>query len=1459
LMAEVFVSGHYVYMSAWYSTGTCSSSDATGCELMVFDISGIEATSVMAHSLEAGSLQVRDNAIINNQLTVGGGLNIGNGGLFSGGSVGIGVTTASSALYVQQLGTGPAASFIGGNIGIGTSTTSSTLQIVGNSVIGFAPSASGPSSGLAVSGNVGIGITTANSTLSVAGGAHIGSLRQGIAAPTDGLFVDGNVGIGATTSNNLLDVWGATNITGNLTLGGVSLVSDGTATAPSYSFSGDTNTGIFRPGTDALGLSTGGSSRLTVTAAGLVGIGTTSPAASFQVNSGANSTVINSSGNVGIGTTSPRMPLEVVGNGTYSALFTNGNIGIGTSIANGSLIIGSGGPSGTGNVGIGLTGFAYPSFKLQVAGNIGPDQGPTIAATTQTATTIDTTGTVGQGSSVAIGPDGFPIISYGVATSSIRVTKCGNAACSSGNTSTVLASGNNYNQETSVVIGTDGLPLVGYLINTGGSGSVTIVKCGNASCSAGNTSTVVFSTEAAPGPDYVSIAIGTNGNPVVAYSRSSSTTRLISCGNASCSAGNIDTSIGSGNDRPPIKAVIGTDGFPLIPFVNASDATFHVVHCGNAGCTSGNTNTTVDSGATNGGFSGGVAIGSDGLPIISYYNNSALDLIVIHCGNISCSSGNIKTSVDTENNVGSWSSMTIGTDGLAIIAFSDDTNLDLRVFHCSNIACTTGTATSIDTANNVGTNSSIAIGTDGLPFISFYDSSSGDARVIKCATVSCNATTGTALTGGSSLGNWMPNSRSFGAAFETVNTYQIANPSTFQRLSILSGGAERLSINPQGNVGIGTSAANGLLDIQKALFGAPSLTGKYLSISASTFTDQTTASSGTATNMAFNSIAQPTLAAANAPVTTTNAYSFYLAGAPVSGTNELVNNSIALGIAAGAVGTGTTASYGLYVNAQTGAASNYGAVFATGNVGIGFTSPGSNLDVFNTTSSSDVNILRVLSNVGGTGTVKFRVDSDGDVFSDGGTAMGTPADVAENYPVLDEAIEAGDLVTTSDIPSDIKNKYGELQPYIEKSKLPYQNNLIGIISTKPGVLLSANTEGKSVALAGRVPVKVSTENGLIEAGDYLTSSSTPGVAMKATRAGAVVGKALESFACQATSEESKPTSEVCQGKILVFVNVSFADPGNFFASLSLDNEGNLIIPKLKTGSIILDPFLATASAQLTEDPAYQNPGPILSSNQNSFDVGGKIVSLEDRIKSLETRVKEQDATVSAKLAEATSSAQTTSGESGPTPEVNLTPPDILLATGSATLANLKVTSEATFSGMLAAYDLNISNSFKSLGETTLGKTLIAGDLIVDGMLSITGSSLSNLSILYIQNSPLAEGLDIFNGKVTIDKEGNIQTQGKITASEVETNKLTISNTQIASSSATLAASIGTGTLPANTIKITIPSTLVTLSSKIFITPTTSTDKVLSVTNIIAGESFDVSLVSPGPDEIKFNWWIVQTE
>jgi hypothetical protein len=62
-----------------------------------------------------------------------------------------------------------------------------------------------------------------------------------------------------------------------------------------------------------------------------------------------------------------------------------------------------------------------------------------------------------------------------------------------------------------------------------------------------------------------------------------------------------------------------------------------------------------------------------------------------------------------------------------------------------------------------------------------------------------------------------------------------------------------------------------------------------------------------------------------------------------------------------------------------------------------------------------------------------------------------------------------------------------------------------------------------VALAGRVPVKVDASYGAIEVGDYLTPSPTPGVAMRATAPGPVIGTALEGLADG-------------QGKILTFVH-----------------------------------------------------------------------------------------------------------------------------------------------------------------------------------------------------------------------------------------------------------------------------------------------------------------------------------
>ncbi len=144
----------------------------------------------------------------------------------------------------------------------------------------------------------------------------------------------------------------------------------------------------------------------------------------------------------------------------------------------------------------------------------------------------------------------------------------------------------------------------------------------------------------------------------------------------------------------------------------------------------------------------------------------------------------------------------------------------------------------------------------------------------------------------------------------------------------------------------------------------------------------------------------------------------------------------------------------------------------------------------------------------GSGTpALFRIErSTGNVFADGAFFSGG-ADLAE-YVLVSEAVEPGDLV--------------ELDPHnprhYRKARSAYSTLIAGVISTRPGMILGAReySEGRAlVALAGRVPVKATTENGSIRPGDLLTSSARAGYAMRCETPreceGAILGKALSSL------------------------------------------------------------------------------------------------------------------------------------------------------------------------------------------------------------------------------------------------------------------------------------------------------------------------------------------------------------
>ena len=90
-----------------------------------------------------------------------------------------------------------------------------------------------------------------------------------------------------------------------------------------------------------------------------------------------------------------------------------------------------------------------------------------------------------------------------------------------------------------------------------------------------------------------------------------------------------------------------------------------------------------------------------------------------------------------------------------------------------------------------------------------------------------------------------------------------------------------------------------ILQVGNTHSGQVGLTGAWLSQPAQTYTDRATAASGTATNAVLNSFAQPTIAASNTSVITTNAATAYIADAPAAGTNMTLTNSYALWIDAG--------------------------------------------------------------------------------------------------------------------------------------------------------------------------------------------------------------------------------------------------------------------------------------------------------------------------------------------------------------------------------------------------------------------------------------------------------------------------------------------------------------------------------------------------------------------------------
>jgi len=482
---------------------------------------------------------------------------------------------------------------------------------------------------------------------------------------------------------------------------------------------------------------------------------------------------------------------------------------------------------------------------------------------------------------------------------------------------------------------------------------------------------------------------------------------------------------------------------------------------------------------------------------------------------------------------------------------------------------------------------------------------------------------------------------------------------------------------------------------------------------------------------------------------------------------------------------------------------------------------------------------------------------------------------------------------------------------------PYDGNLLGVLGNPNlganGQKLAENYQ--PLVLAGRVPVKVTDLNGPIKVGDLITSSAIPGVGVRATEAGMVVGKALEEFNGENGQTCPQPFNNSTMivenpprcGKILIFLN-----PGWWEAEEK----------RWEVGSGKLDDKVGQAPPsrlrKLVDHPEIEeSPGSQLTS------------LLIERLRTTGQReIADQLLTQALKIqGEATTSGQ----EEKETPQATAS---ALLAQVEEFIKELSEKKQDTYPHFplpdsLLASDFPIATNLTVLGQTSLGQTTIAGNLLVDSSLQLGVNSLNSLTgTLYLQNYGFGD-LDILGGKVKIDSQGNLAVAGNaeiekdlkvkkslfanllkpleggeivieghlktkgsgtfnkiIIASAEENEETNSSKTLNTPYQITTNATAGTAILPAGKTEITIVNQAVTDNSLVYLTPLSPTENKVLFVKVKKGE-VQCPKITPTPEanlsptpqsltplclpqpgyftvgideaiekEIEFNWWVI---
>jgi hypothetical protein len=188
---------------------------------------------------------------------------------------------------------------------------------------------------------------------------------------------------------------------------------------------------------------------------------------------------------------------------------------------------------------------------------------------------------------------------------------------------------------------------------------------------------------------YSSVAIGADGFPVVSYTDAGSADlRVYHCNDLDCTGGgDVSSVVHQGGFGYYTSLAIGRDGNPVISYWRGGVDGLGVARCNDPACTGGDEMLSiVDPGSGVGRYSS-LAIGHDGNPVISYQDSGPGDLKIAHCNDPACAGQNEDVmTLDSVGTVGAFSSLAVGLDGVPVVSYADETNNDVKVIRALGAA-----------------------------------------------------------------------------------------------------------------------------------------------------------------------------------------------------------------------------------------------------------------------------------------------------------------------------------------------------------------------------------------------------------------------------------------------------------------------------------------------------------------------------------------------------------------------------------------------------------------------------------------------------------------------------------------------------------------------------------------------------------------------------------------------------